>query len=195
MKAITAQGTLAAVLLSTGFAAASPDGSQPDRYGPRNTVSVHPLSLSWNGVAIEYERFIAPPNFSLALGAGYRSSASSRSDYASDNWATGVELRYWAWSGARPYGVARKAMVGPYLGAQIDVSWLRMEHRKTQRYVGGNISLSEVASLGWRFAVARRVELTPSFGVGARTDFDPDGRLSPWTRWLVRGSLTLGVLF
>jgi len=39
------------------------------------------------------------------------------------------------------------------------------------------------------------VELTPSFGVGARSDIDPTGRLAAWVRPIYRLDWTAGWMF
>ena len=51
-----------------------------------------------------------------------------------------------------------------------------------------------VGWLGWRFAIGH-FETTPSFGLGTRTDFDPKGRLAPWTRAVIRFDWTMGWMF
>jgi hypothetical protein len=56
--------------------------------------------------------------------------------------------------------------------------------------------VAESLSMGVRVVIAGRFEITPSYGIGIRTEFDPSGRLAPWTRpELLRLGLTAGVMF
>jgi hypothetical protein len=163
-----------------------------DQAGPRNTVSLHPLSFAAHGVALQYERYVAPRRFSLVLGAGLRSS--SRQDY--ESWVTtvGIEPRWWLAQGDRRSRLGRDAMVGPYLSLRSDVSFLSMSDTTREKWVGGNIGLSVVGAFGWRFTIGR-VELTPSLGLGWRSDFDVTERLAPWSRPLLRFDWTAGWMF
>jgi hypothetical protein len=163
-----------------------------DENGPRNAISVHPFSLLAHGVALQYERYVSPRRFSLVLAAGFRSS--SRGDYSSWVTTVGVEPRVWLARAERPRHLGRDAMVGPYLGVRGDAAWLAMTDTTRNAWVGGNMGLSLVGSFGWRFTVSV-VELTPSFGVGARTDIDPTGRLAAWVRPVYRLDWTVGWMF
>lgn len=164
-----------------------------DEAGPRNAVSVHPLSLGAHGLALQYERYIWPRHLSLAFGLAFRSS--SRGDYASWVTSTGVEPRFWLMRNrVRSLRLGADAMIGPYLGLRTDVSWLLMSDTRRDAWVGGSVGLSFVGSFGYRFTI-RRVEITPAAGVGTRTDFDVAGRLAPWTRAVLRLDTTVGWLF
>ena len=163
-----------------------------DEPGPKNAVSVHPLSLLAHGAAVQYERYVAPRCFSLVLGGGFRSS--SRGDYSSWVTTVGVEPRWW-WAGAwRPRQLGKDAMVGPYLGVRFDVAWMAMTNTTRDTWVGGSVGLSTVGSFGWRFTIGH-LELTPSLGFGARSDFDVSKRLAPWTRPVIRFDGTVGWMF
>lgn len=163
-----------------------------DESGPRNAISVHPFSLLAHGAAFQYERYVSPRRFSLVLAAGFRSS--SRGDYGSWVTTVGVEPRVWLARAERPRHLGRDAMVGPYLGLRNDVAWLTMTDTRRDAWIGGNVGLSLVGSFGWRFTVGR-VELTPSFGLGGRADFDPTGRLAAWMRPVYRFDWTVGWMF
>lgn len=160
--------------------------------GPRNALSVHPLSLLAHGAALQYERYVAPRRFSLVLGGGFRSS--SRGDYGSWVTTVGVEPRWWLAGAWRARQLGKDAMVGPYLGLRFDVAWMAMTNTTRDQWVGGSVGLSEVASFGWRFTIGP-IELTPSVGLGARSDFDVAGRLAPWTRPVFRFDWTVGWMF
>ena len=172
--------------------AAEESKSQPLEPGPRNALSVHPFSITSHGLAIQYERYLFPRHWSLATGLGFRSS--SRGDYSSWVGSVGIEPRYWLWGTNRSATLGRDAMIGPYTSLRVDMSWLSMTDTRRDRWVGGNIGLSVVGAFGWRFAIGH-AELTPSFGLGTRTDFDPKGRLAPWTRAVIRFDLTVGWMF
>jgi hypothetical protein len=164
-----------------------------DEAGPRNALSVHPLSFGAHGLAVQYERYLLPRHLSLALGLGFRSS--SRADYSSWVTSTGIEPRFWLmWTRMRSARLGADAMIGPYVGLRTDVSWLLMNDTRRDRWVGGSVGLSFVGSFGCRFTIGR-VELTPAVGIGTRTDFDVAGRLAPWTRVVLRLDTTVGWLF
>jgi hypothetical protein len=44
-------------------------------------------------------------------------------------------------------------------------------------------------------AIERRVEVTPSLGLGVKTEIDASGRLPAWTRGEARLGLTVGWLY
>ncbi|MEZ4226211.1 MAG: hypothetical protein R3B13_35015 [Polyangiaceae bacterium] len=179
----------AALLLATGSAWAADPVTEP---GPRNALSIHPFALSSHGVAIQYERYLVPRHWSLALGLGFRSS--SRGNYSSWVTSVGIEPRYWLLGNERSERLGSDAMVGPFASLRVDSSWMSMTDTHRDRWVGGNVGVSVVGGLGWRFSLGH-FELTPSFGLGSRTDFDPRGRLAPWTRAVMRLDWTVGVMF
>lgn len=180
----------AGLLASNGHAAEKPERKLEP--GPRNALSVHPFSISSHGLAIQYENYLFPRHWSLATGLGFRSS--SRGDYSSWVTSVGFEPRYWLWGTDRSTTLGADAMVGPFASLRLDVSWMSMTDTRNDRWAGGNVGVSTVASIGWRFAIGQ-VELTPSFGLGTRSDFDPRGRLAPWTRAVVRFDWTVGYMF
>ena len=90
--------------------------------------------------------------------------------------------------------LAADAMVGPFASVRFDMAWLTMTDTRRDKWVGGNVGLSFVGNIGWRFAIGH-FETTPSFGLGTRTDFDPKGRLAPWTRAVIRFDWTMGWMF
>ena len=165
----------------------------PDRYGPRNAVSIHPLVLPASGAAVQYERYVLPPRFSLATGLGYRRGAGG--SFQSHTTSAGIELKLWLLDERRFRGLGSQAMVGPFVAGRLDQAWTLVTHRLDDRYVGGQLTLMSSASLGFRLPLANVVELSPSVGVGGRLDIDPQRRLAPLGRVLLRGGLTAGVLF
>ena len=184
LSALIALGVLAA-------AGAAQAADKPMDPGPRNALSVHPFSITSHGLALQYERYLFPRHWSLALGTGFRSS--SRGDYSSWTTSVGIEPRYWLW-GTNRSQLAADAMVGPFASVRFDMAWLTMTDTRRDKWVGGNVGLSFVGNIGWRFAIGH-FETTPSFGLGTRTDFDPKGRLAPWTRAVIRFDWTMGWMF
>lgn len=181
--------TLACFAAASALSEAARAADEP---GPRNALSLHPLSLLAHGAAVQYERYVWPRRFSLVLGGGFRSS--SRGDYSSWVTTVGVEPRWWMAGAWRPRQLGKDAMVGPYLGLRVDAAWMTMTNTTRDAWVGGNVGLSTVGSFGWRFTI-NQLELTPSLGLGARSDFDVTGRLAPWTRAVLRFDWTVGWMF
>jgi hypothetical protein len=188
--AVKRAAPLAAFALTLGAGASA---RAADDAGPRNAISVHPFSLTSHGLAVQYERYLKPRHLSLVLGVGARSS--SRADYSSLVTSVGIEPRFWlARDPTRSKRLGKNAMVGPYLSLRFDTSYLMMTDTTRDQWVGGSLGLSFVGSFGFRFALGR-LEITPSIGVGSRTDFDAAGRLAPWTRAVYRFDWTVGWLF
>jgi len=182
----------AATLLSLVVAIAFARAARADEVGPRNAISLHPFSLTSHGLAVQYERYLAPRHWSLALGLGVRSS--SRSDYSSWVTTAGIEPRYWLWGPDRSAHLGSDAMVGPYMSLRFDAAFMSMTDTRRDRWIGGNEGYSLVGSFGWRFAIGH-LEITPSLGVGARADLDVTGRLAPWMRPVYRFDWTVGWMF
>jgi hypothetical protein len=159
---------------------------------PANAVSVPLLAVLDGGLAVQYERFVAPPRVSVATSLGAR--ASGGHDFDTLEGSFGTEPRLWL-IGKEPFSrFVGPAMVGPYLGFRLDVGITRVSQEG--RFCGSSVAIAEALLLGVRFVFVRHVELTPNFGIGVRTEFDPSGRLAAWTRpELVRFGLAAGVLF
>ena len=181
-------GYLAAFVLASSFSV----HARASETGPHNALSVHPFSLTAHGFALDYERFFAPPRFSLASSVGLRSS--SRGDYSSLASSVGIEPRFWLRGPKWSKQLGSQAMTGPYCSLRLDASWLMMSDTRRNEWVGGSEGFSLVGSFGWRFALGH-FAITPSIGAGARTDLDASGRLSPWTRATFRFDWTLGWMF
>lgn len=194
-KALAA--TLAALAATgPGRTALAADADQPPAPrapvpAPRNALSLEIVSLLESGLLIQYERQLLP-RFSLATSMAGRISGGS--DYSVLGTTFGSEGRYWFW-GRPPFArFAGRAMVGPFVSARVDFGIVH--DSEGGHPLGTSMSLAEGVSLGCRVVFWNRIELTPSFGLGMRTDFDPHGRLAPWTRGeLGRLALYTGVLF
>lgn len=163
---------------------------QPEmRY--RHAVSVQPLAFLGDGVALQYENFALPPRLSVAAGLGARWGASG--DFTGRTYAIGTELRWWLTGSFFQSGQPARSMVGPYLFGRIDGSTTTVH--MGERSLGSSIDLAETLGAGLRALVFSRVEVTPYLGFGAITSFDTGGRLSPYTRGVVKMGFTVGVMF
>jgi hypothetical protein len=160
---------------------------------PRNAVSLGLVSLANSGVTLEYERFCARPWLSVATAIGVRASGGG-TDYDVLSTEFGGEARFWMFGKEAFSKFAGRAMVGPYLGARLDYGITR--ESSNGHAIGTSMSVGESLALGVRVAFLERIALTPSIGAGLRTDFDPHGKLAPWTRGeILRLGLNAGVMF
>ncbi len=158
---------------------------------PRNALSLQLLSLVNSGVNMQYERLMAP-RFSFGPSIGFRKSGGVDIDVLESSF--GIESRYWLIGRESFSRFAGRAIVGPYLSARVDFGITR--DTQSGHVLGTQMSVAEGMAIGMRFVFARRIELTPSAGLGLRTDFDPRGRLAPlWRGELGRFALYTGILF
>jgi len=159
---------------------------------PRNVFELQMMSLENHGITLQYERLAAPPRISVLTALGFRLSGGH--DYDVVEMDYGVEGRLWLVGKAPFVTFSDRTMIGPYLGVRFDTG---LTHVSADGHsLGGNIRLAESGNLGIRVVFFKLLEVTPSLGFGLHTDFDPRGRLSPWTRpELVKLGLTMGALF
>ena len=148
------------------LALAAPARAEP----PRNALSVPLVALFEHALALEYERHLAPQG-SLATSMAFRKSGGRDFDVVSAGF--GLEARYWL--------RARDAFVrGPHLGVRFELGVLQVAD--SRHVLGETVRFGESVAIGWRFAPWDLVAITPSVGMGLRTEIDPRGRLPPWTR-------------
>ena len=156
----------------------------------RHALSLAPIAFFHHGVQVQYEGFVAPPRVSVVTKLGYRRGASG--DYDATTLQTGLEARVWI-TGRAP-GVRGRDMAGPFGYVRLDTSFTGAS-RDGGRSLGSVVTIAEGAGVGFRFVLGDRFELTPSLGLGVATDLDGRGRLPPWTRLVLAGGFTVGVLF
>lgn len=193
---LIAAAASAGLLLSSSRPASADPAERPepaacDKVGPRNAISTQPFAFFARGVALSYERLLAPRVSAAAL-AGYRSAAQG--DYASSTIHGGLEGRVWI----RPSADIRCdtiAMSGPFLGLRLGVGYTRLVERMDDRSVGSSVALSPTLQGGWRFVAWRLVEVTPSIGLGVRADLDPPAGLVSQPRGVVAFNLSVGWMF
>ncbi|HEY8077760.1 MAG TPA: hypothetical protein VIF62_26725 [Labilithrix sp.] len=186
-----------ALLLSLVPRVASAD--EPDRVvqatphpAPDNDVSVPLVGILNGAFAVQYERFVSRVRVGLATSLGFRTSGGH--DYDTFEGTFGTEGRIY-FVGKAPFSTFdQPAMVGPYVGLRADVGLTEVS--RDGHVLGKSIAISPAALVGVRFAFFRRFELTPNVGIGFRSEFDPSGRLAPWTRpEFVRLGISAGVMF
>ncbi len=158
-------------------AAAVPARAEPTR---DEVIATQPLALVARGVALSYERRIAPRVSAVALG-GLRSAALE--DYSSWTVTAGGELRVWL--------RAATPMRGPFLALHASAAHTRLSD-DAMGYVGGSTALSQRVDVGWRFTIRGRVAIAPTLGLGVREDLDSTGRLATTARGQVAIGLEVG---
>lgn len=162
---------------------------------PTSALSVHVLGLPSAALAVQYERLALRDSISVAGLLGARVGAAG--DYSSRGYAAGVELRYWFTGRAFRSSLGR-TLVGPYVGARIVALRTTVVQRASpamdERPVGSSVTLTETIDVGYRFALWRRLEFTPSAGLAVRTDIDTHAGLPATTRGTFTLGLTLGWL-
>ena len=125
-------------------------------------------------------QYAASPSLGMRVSGG--------NDYDVIESGYGCEGRFWFLKG--------KGMSGPFMSLRFDTGLSRVADAGDGRVLGSNMRFGESFNTGVRFVFFDRLEATFSVGLGIRTDVDPRGRLSPWTRAeLLRFGLTLGALF
>jgi hypothetical protein len=167
----------------------SSDAFACDAIGKRNAVMTQPLSFFARGGSLLYERYVSPPDVSLVGMIGARFPALQ--DYASTTLTAGIEGRYWLLGEDR----RRCAMQGPYLGMRVVFGWTTVTDEMTDRQIGTSIGIDPTLWLGYRFAIAEKLEITPALGLGSRIFIDPGGHLAATSRPTASLGLTAGWMF
>lgn len=166
---------------------------------PNETVELNAVSISvpaldgLRGLAAGYERWIPAWRISL-LGLGQlRQTASG--DFGATSTGVGAELRwYWnrdGWLSHLPAG----SMVGWWLGARVEIAVNAIRDRVDDRWLGTGAELGASALIGYRLAPWRGLEITPSIGIGVRSQHDLSGRLSGHATRTVALGCTVGWMF
>ena len=152
-----------------------------------NALSVQLVALLQGGVTMQYERFVLPERrVSFATSMGMRLSGGNDYDVIESGY--GCEGRFWFLPG--------KGMTGPFMSLRFDTGLTRVADAGDGRVLGTSMRFAESFNTGVRFLFFDHLEVTASVGLGIRTDVDPRGRLSPWTRAeLLRFGVTFGALF
>ena len=169
-----------APLLALAALAANPVGP--------NVISTQPVAFSGRGLALVYERYL-PARFSVLGVAGVREGGTG--DFSTLTLPSASRPVVDS-SGTRP---TPGPTGGPYLGLRVGLAYTGVGDKIEHRALGSSLAIDNTLSFGYRFIIFRRVELTPSLGVGTRWDFDPAGRLVPFLRPVVTAGLSVGWMF
>jgi hypothetical protein len=128
-----------------------------------NAISIELAGLHWNGIELLGERFVHP-HISLVLGFGGRFSGGG--DYPTFTLGAGFGVRFWL-------GRLRffSDLGGPMASLRLDGAWTQTSPRFEAKKLE---TVSAVASgrLGYRFVIARRLELTPEAGFAVTVGTD-----------------------
>jgi hypothetical protein len=189
---------IAATLAAAGSAGAQPGAEPPATAAaaleapPAAAVSIalDPL-FAVSGVAGEYERWLG--RWSWSVGGGLASHAGG--DYGSTTVAAGAEVRYWFKRDAIWSQVAPGSMVGWFAGARLDAAAIRTVDRMDDRALPTTLAFEATVRGGYRLAPWRRLVVTPSLGIGARTDVVPGSSVPTWRTGVVQSQLAIGWLF
>lgn len=185
---------LLACTLLGGLVGRAAADTEVRRESPRHVVSVPLLSLAGAaGIGVQLEQKLAAPRWSIAVALAARGNAGG--DYSSLATTISVEARYWLRGHAVWCDLPARSAVGWFAGARLDMTRVRTRDTIDDRSLGSSLGFAEALTLGYRFAVKRRVEITPSIGLGVKSEVDTSGRLPSWTRGDGRIGLTLGWLF
>lgn len=185
MKSALAAAALLAATVSTAYA--EPKDSIASRAPARNAISVQLANSGASALAVQVERLLPRPRFSLAGSLGVRRSAAG--DYRGAAVSAGAELRYWLTGRTIFADLPPGSMAGWFAAARLDLGYSATFDRLDDRKIGATLGVSETAALGYRLVVWRGLSLSAEGGLGIRTEFDRTGRLAPWTR----GSLAFAV--
>lgn len=169
-------GLLTAVSLLIASIVGAEDKSAP----PRNGVSLELPGLLWNGIELVGERFLNP-HLSLMLALGGRFAGEA--DYSASTLSAGVGARFWL-NRFRFFS----DLGGPCVGVRIDTSWTRISDRQRGTRLQ-TMTTAVSLRLGYRFLIARRIELTPEAGVAVSMGSDQ----VPWRVVIPRPAAVLGL--
>ena len=189
---------IAAILASAGGAAAQPSAepaatataSLEVPHDSAVSIALDPL-FALSGIAGEYERMLG--RWSWSVGGGLASHAGG--DYGSTTIAAGAEARYWFKRDAIWSQVAPGTMVGWFAGARLDAAAIRTVDRMDDRALPTTYAFEATLRGGYRLAPWRRLVVTPSLGIGTRTDVVPGSPVPSWSVGVVQMQLAVGWLF
>ena len=161
-----------------------------------NAVSISiPAVDGLRGVGASYERFLPERKLSIAGLADIRQTATG--DYGAVSAGVGGEVRwYWrsnrkAWLSKLPAG----SMAGWFLGARLEAAFGATHDRVDDRWIGESLDIGVSGLVGYRIAPWRKLEITPTLGIGGRHQIDLSGRLPSYNRKTAFAGLSVGWLF
>ena len=183
---------LCGLVLAVSLAPSSARADAGSDGAPTRAVSVHLPALLAAGVAAQYEAMAWYPRMTWAASAGVRATASG--DYRSLALNLGGHLRYY-FMGRSWRSRWRGTLLGPFAGVRLDITRTTIRDRIADRDLSASLTIAEYVEVGYRFGLYGRVEITPSVGLGGRTDIDESGFLPATSRPVLTAGLTAGWLF
>lgn len=178
---------------ATATAETPPAETEIAREPRLNAVSLHLLSLDARALSVGYERFVLPPRISLLALGGVRDAAGG--DYSGWTLSGGAAIRYWVTNFAPSSGLGPGNMVGLFVAAQLNLARTTLRDEVAGQSLSPTLTIAEQLTIGYRFAIRGRVEITPTTGLALRHDFVSGARLPAWTRGAAVFGLTIGGLF
>lgn len=170
VAALVAIATCAQVGRARGDEAPPPD---------HTVVSLPIFALSGGAFAVQVERPLARP-VSLAITVAIRDGADA--DYQSTTLGLALEVRVWR----------RPRQHGWFVAPRVELAGTRVS--MADRALGSALVVTEAMLIGYRLAVAGRVELTPSAGFALRHDL-AFGGVPDASRVVPEVGLSLGWIF
>lgn len=159
--------------------------AEPERGAALSLLSLHDRGIEAEGELRLNQRY------SVAAALGVRGAAAG--DYSSTTVSAGGEVRRWL--KRRAVWSSLHGMVGWYLAGRLDLARTSEHDDTDDRDLGAHLAVAGSFLIGYRFAPWRGLTITPSTGLSLRTEFDLEGRLSPWTQGGFVFALTAGWLF
>lgn len=153
-------------------------------------VSLYPLALGTSSLAAQYEQFVIPGLYSVVGGVGTR--LANEGDFRLFAFSLGVEGRRWFAPNACQKG---RAPQGLFLSTRLDIATQNLRDAVARERVGSSLIFAETMSIGWRFVLWQKAELSPLVHVGLRAEVDPGGRLPPFVSRTLGVGLTAGWVF
>lgn len=157
----------------------------------RNAILVYPWSLINRGLVATYERAMPDARFSLAARTSLAFPAGG--DYRSIQIGFSIDARYYPLAKGPFTRWEERAPVGLFLGLRVGVLVTRLTDRRNDRVVGTAERFLFETTLGYRFTIASRVEISPY--VGALFYSDRVAGFSSTLRPTASFGFSVGVLF
>lgn len=171
----------APLLALVWFGLAATEASAVVEQPPRSSLSIEVPGLLWEAFEVVGERFVHP-HLSLLLGVGARFAGEG--DFSGYTLGLGVGARFWL----NRFQLGG-ALGGPVVGLRVDPAWTRIEAKQRPGAALETVSAAVSLRLGYRFVIARRMEITPEAGLAITLGFDR----APWLVVVPRPGLVLGL--
>ena len=177
------------IVLATCVAVSPAHADSP----PQNAISIRPLALESHGLAVAYERDLAPSRFSILGELGVRDGVSG--DYDALTISVAGEARWWLRLGAPGSHLDPSTMIGPFVSLRLVLARGHVRDVVRDRTLGSFMSIKPGVSIGYRLAFFRHVELSASLGPAMSIELATDGRMPSAVTPTMAFGLSVGWLF